>query len=233
MGTSAHKKTTTYRRARPLNGVRVLVTAGPTVEDIDPVRFISNRSSGRMGVALAEAACEMGAKTVLVHGPLAVKRPRHKRLVAVSVRSAAEMFRAVLREARRADLVIMAAAVADFTPVRVACTKIKKRGRATMWLRLKKTRDILAAVGHLRPRPVIVGFAAETENVLVEARRKLKAKNCDLICANNVNEPGSGFGVATNRVVVIRRDGAVMRWPRASKKVIARRLLTEALHFLR
>jgi phosphopantothenoylcysteine decarboxylase/phosphopantothenate--cysteine ligase len=227
------KTQTRFRGRHALKGLCVLVSAGPTVEDIDPVRFISNRSSGRMGVALAEAALEMGAQTVLVHGPLAVKLPRHRRLKAWPVRSAKDMYRAVLREARRANLVIMAAAVADFTPIRVSRSKIKKTRRAVISLKLKKTPDILAAVGRLRPRPVLVGFAAETDNLLAEARRKLIAKNCDLICANNVGERGSGFESATNRVTVIRRDGGLLRWPRASKKIVARRIVREAMRLLK
>lgn len=213
------------RKRGTLEGVRVLVTAGPTVEDIDPVRFISNRSSGRMGVAVARAAAAMGARVMLVHGPLSVAAPRHTRIRCVAVRSAREMCDVVMRLAPQNRVVIMAAAVADFTPTRRASQKIKKTGRAEWSLRLKRTPDILAALGKLKKRPFLVGFAAETKQLLKEARRKLIEKGCDLVCANDVSEKGSGFEVPTNRVLILDALGNVEHWPRMSKMAVAGRLL--------
>lgn len=222
--------TTPRRRTRArasLKGLRVLITAGPTVEDIDPVRFISNRSSGRMGVALARAAARRGAQVHLVHGPLQVPVPRGARLRAVAVRSAREMHDAVMRLAARADVAVLCAAVADFAPVRAARSKLRKEGRPRVTLRLERTPDILASLGRRRKRPLLVGFAAETENVERNALAKLLRKNCDLVCANLVGVKGSGFGSRTNRVTICRRDGSLTRLPTMTKERAAGRILDE------
>ena len=192
-----------------LSGRNVLITAGPTYEDIDPVRYVGNRSSGRMGFALAAEARRRGALVTLVAGPTHVEAPTVNALV--RVRSAAEMHEAVMRAAAAADLVIMAAAVADYTPVTPAVVKIAK-GDMPMTLTLQRTPDILADLGSMRHdlgtwRPLLVGFAAETEDVVRRAREKLARKKIDLIVANDVSQSDRGFGVDTNAVVMIDTDG--------------------------
>lgn len=214
-------------RSQALKGRLVVVTAGPTVEDIDPVRFISNRSSGRMGVALAGEAAERGARVLLIHGPLQVPAPRHRLVHAVPVRSARDMHRAVMKRIRKADVAILCAAVADFSPARSAKHKIKKNGKNTLRLELVKTPDILADIGALKRRPVLVGFAAETRNTMRNAKEKFLGKNCDLLCANNVLERGSGFGGRTNRITIFRRNAGTLRLPLLSKPAAAVRILDE------
>ncbi len=191
---------------RDFEGRRVLVTAGPTVERIDPVRYITNRSSGKMGYALAEAARDRGAEVVLVSGPVALAAPAG--VERVSVESSADLCEAVLARGEWADIVIQAAAPADFRPVAMAAGKIKKTG-AGMKLELENTTDIAAELGRRkRPGQVLVGFAAETDDVLANAREKLARKNCDMIVANDVSRSDAGFGVDTNAVTLITADGA-------------------------
>ena len=192
----------------PLNGTRVLVTAGPTLEDIDPVRFVGNRSSGRMGFALAAEAVKRGARVTLIAGPTSVEPPPVGEVV--RVRSAAEMHRAVLEKADSADIVIMAAAVADYAPEERAGQKISKTDQA-MTIVLKKTPDILGELGMRRLAsghgPLLVGFAAETEDVVGRATEKLRKKHVDLIVANDVSRADAGFDVETNAVTIIGAAG--------------------------
>jgi phosphopantothenoylcysteine decarboxylase/phosphopantothenate--cysteine ligase len=187
-----------------LAGRRVLVTAGPTREPIDPVRFISNPSSGKMGYALAAVAARRGADVVLVSGPVSIPEPPGVRVIRVE--TAEEMARAVEPEAATMDLFVAAAAVSDYRPKVVAAQKIKK-GPGSETLELSRTPDILAGLGERyggKPGgPVLVGFAAETEEVIARAREKLKSKRCDLVVANKVGAPGSGFGGDTNRVALV------------------------------
>ena len=189
-----------------LAGARVVVSAGPTYEDLDPVRFIGNRSSGKMGFAIAAAAARRGAETLLVAGP--VHLPTPPGVTRIDVRSARQMHDAVLH-ALPADVYIGAAAVADFTPRNVANDKIKKEaGRDTLVLELVRTPDILAAVAETPRRPrVVVGFAAETTDVARHARDKLQRKRVDLIAANRVGLPGSGFESDDNALTVYWNDG--------------------------
>ncbi len=208
-----------------LAGRRIVVTAGPTIEDVDAVRFIGNRSSGRMGFAVAEQAAARGADVTLIAGPTPVDPPAG---VAVTrVRSAREMHAAVMAALPGADVVIMAAAVADYTPAGGAiATKIEKGGALT--LQLERTPDILADLGRRRGdrvHPVLVGFAAQTGDPVDAARRKLVAKNADLIVANDVTAPGAGFDVDTNIVTLVARDGAGQALPRQSKRDVARHIL--------
>ena len=190
---------------RDFEGRRVLVTAGPTVERIDPVRYITNRSSGKMGYALAEAARARGAEVTLVSGPVKLAPPAGVALVGVE--SSAQMCEAVLSRGEWADVVIQAAAPADFRPVQVAAGKIKKTGEG-MTLSLENTTDIAAELGRRkRPGQVLVAFAAETDDVLDNARGKLVRKNADLIVANDVSRKDAGFGVDTNAVTLITGDG--------------------------
>lgn len=189
-----------------LAGVRLVVSAGPTFEDIDPVRFLGNRSSGKMGFAIAAAAAQRGAEVVLVAGP--VQLPTPPGVARVDVRSAAQMFDAVM-VALPCDAYIGAAAVADFTPRAIAASKLKKQpGQDTLVLELVKTRDVLAevAVHPQRPR-LVVGFAAETDDVARYARDKLERKRLDMICANRVGLAGSGFESDDNALLVIDADG--------------------------
>jgi len=209
---------------KDLEGLRVLVTAGPTREAIDPVRYISNRSSGRMGYALAAAAVTRGASVVLVSGPTNLTPPTG--VDTVFVTSAAQMHEAVMSRVATTDLVVKAAAVADFTPIDVADRKIKKQeGVDTMSVDLRKTPDILAELGARSPRPFLVAFAAETDAVEENAKAKLLRKGADLIAANDVSDRGIGFDSDLNEVTVIDRNGEVARIDRAPKPVVADRLL--------
>jgi phosphopantothenoylcysteine decarboxylase/phosphopantothenate--cysteine ligase len=206
-----------------LAGRTVLVTAGPTLEDIDPVRFIGNRSSGRMGFAVALEAQARGATVQLVAGPTAIEPPAVGEVV--RVRSAREMHAAVMARAGDADVVVMAAAVADYAPTVVAESKIEKGG--PLRIDLERTPDILADLGARRgdgQRPVLVGFAAQSGPVEGAARGKLEAKRVDLVVANDITEPGAGFDVETNHVALVSHDG-VERLPLMSKREVAGLLL--------
>ena len=208
----------------PLAGRRIVVTAGPTREAVDPVRYISNHSSGKMGVALAQAAWRRGADVALVAGPLGVAAPVGPRLR--SVETTEEMAAAVSDELARADALIMAAAPADFRPAQRADRKIKKSDGAPAPIALAKTTDILAATrASRRPGAVVVGFALETHDVLAYGREKLAAKGLDLIVVNDATEPGAGFGVDTNRVTIIARDGREEALPLQSKDDVADAIL--------
>lgn len=188
-----------------LKGKRVLITAGPTQERLDPVRFLTNRSSGKMGYALAKAAKAMGAEVTLVTGKTALLPPYG--VETVPVVSASEMADAVEDRKESADLIVMAAAVADYTPVAVSGQKIKKAD-GTLSLELRRTKDILASLGETkRPGQVIVGFSMETENLLENSRKKLVKKNADMIVANSIADEKTGFGVDTNAAILITKDG--------------------------
>ncbi|MGF7086791.1 phosphopantothenoylcysteine decarboxylase/phosphopantothenate--cysteine ligase [Kroppenstedtia sanguinis] len=213
-----------------LQGKRVLVTAGPTREPLDPVRYLSNRSSGKMGYAIAEACVRAGAETVLVSGPTELSSPSGVRRVQVT--TAEEMWRAVMEEMTACDVIIKAAAVADYTSETVASQKMKKSGER-MQLELKRTRDILAEAGQRKEGRFLVGFAAETEQVAQHAMDKLHRKNLDLVVANDVSLPGAGFDGDTNRVTVFDADGEVVSLPQMSKREVADRLVAligERLH---
>ena len=207
--------------SRSLQGVHMLVTAGPTQEAVDPVRFLSNHSSGKMGYALASEAKRRGAEVTLVSGPVTEVPPSGIRLVRVT--SAEEMATAVDAYRDDADVVIAAAAVADFTPIDVKSSKMKRREMESdeMTIRLKPTRDILRSIGENRRREqIIVGFALESENLLASARRKLEEKRCDLIVANSAVEEGSGFGGDENRITLVEHDRE-QEFPRMSKRECA------------
>jgi phosphopantothenoylcysteine decarboxylase/phosphopantothenate--cysteine ligase len=211
--------------AGPLRGQRILVTAGPTYEDVDPVRYLGNRSSGRMGFAIAAEAARRGAEVTLVAGPTAIEPPAVHEIV--RVRSAAEMHAAVTARADRMHIVVMAAAVADYTPERRAPQKVAK-GDETLTLVLKKTPDILGDLGERRIKagkgPLLVGFAAETEHVVTRATAKRERKHIDLIVANDVSGPDAGFDVDANAVTIVGPDG-VESIPLQSKARIAATIL--------
>ena len=209
-----------------LAGETVLVTAGPTCEDIDPVRFLTNRSSGKMGYAVAAEAARRGAKVLLVTGPTSLDTP--KGVERIEVRSAEEMQRAVQSRFSNCTIGVFAAAVADYRPVEQSGQKIK-RGKEGLTLRLEPNPDILASVAKDKGERIIVGFAAETEHVAENARKKLTQKNADLIVANDVSKAGAGFDHDTNIVTLFSRDGRDLPLPRLSKSDVAQRILDEAL----
>jgi len=217
----------------PLAGVRVLVTAGGTQEPLDPVRHIGNRSSGKMGYALAEAARDMGAQVILVSAPTCLAPVFGVEML--HVRTAAEMHRAVMERLSQVDVLIMAAAVADYRPKHAAVQKIKK-GAKGLVLELERTEDILGAVAKARPslgKPrVVVGFAAETEDLLKNAREKMHRKKVDLLVANDVSAPDSGFGVETNRVVLLAPGKTEEALPLLPKFEVAERVLSKVAALL-
>lgn len=209
---------------RDLVGETLLVTAGPTCEDLDPVRYLTNRSSGRMGYAVAEAAARRGARVILVSGPTALIPPAGVEVA--GVRTTEEMRQAVRRRVGEASIVVGAAAVVDFRPAKVAAQKIR-RARVSWQVRLESTPDILAEVARAKNGRVLVGFAAETEEVLKNARAKLRAKKLDIVVANDVTQDGAGFDVDTNVVTMVTRDGHTIPLPKMSKLAVAHRLLDE------
>ena len=210
-------------------GRTVLLTAGPTVEDLDPVRFITNRSSGKMGYALAEAARDRGARVVLVSGPTKLAPPA--RVETLAVRSTREMYDAVMRRLSEASIFIGCAAVADFRPASRAAQKIKKDGRKIITLELEETEDIIAAVGAdpNRNGRLVVGFAAESQTLLEYAEKKLRDKGMDLIVANDILRTDAGFDTDQNAATILGRDGRRVPLPLQSKRAMADRILDEIL----
>ena len=210
-------------RAGDLAGYRLVVTAGGTKEPIDPVRYVGNHSSGKMGYAIAEAARDRGAEVTLVSAPTALSDPYAVRMVMAS--TAAEMCDAVLRECRAADALIMAAAVADYRPRSSAAQKIKKEGATGLTLDLEPTVDVLEAVQRAEPDLIRVGFAAESEDLVAHAAQKLKRKGLSLIAANDITASDAGFGSDTNRVVLLDAGGGSESLPLMSKHEVAHHLL--------
>lgn len=211
---------------RDLKGEHFLITAGPNREPIDPVRYISNRSSGKMGYALARAALRRGGEVTLVSGPTALEPPAGARVIAVT--TAEEMRAVVLKEFARSTVVVMAAAVSDYHPVVTAGKKLK-RAKEPIELRLEPNPDILKELGGKKAGQILVGFAAETEDLAANAEKKLREKNLDMIVANNVAEPNSGFDGDTNIATILDRTGAVRSLPLMSKDDLADRIYD---HFL-
>jgi phosphopantothenoylcysteine decarboxylase/phosphopantothenate--cysteine ligase len=203
--------------------VRFLVTAGPTREPIDPVRYISNRSSGKMGYAIAEAALAEGHEVTLISGPVTLEAPRDAQLI--SVLTSDEMFEAVHRHADQCDICVLCAAVADYKPATVSSTKIKKRTEKIS-LELIPARDILDSLGQQQDRQfLLVGFAAETNHVEENAVKKLHVKNCDIIIANDISGANSGMESDVNEVTILFRNGEKEKISRAPKRIIARELV--------
>jgi phosphopantothenoylcysteine decarboxylase/phosphopantothenate--cysteine ligase len=215
---------------RDLDGETVLVTAGPTCEDLDPVRYITNRSSGKMGYAVAEAAALRGAKVILVSGPVNLEVPSG--VERIDVRTARDMHHAVVDRIVGASIAIFAAAVADYRPVEQHSEKIKKSD-AALAIALEPTADILAEVARNKGQKIVVGFAAETDHVAENARKKLSAKNADLIVANDVTAEGAGFDRDTNIVTLFSRDGRDLALPKMSKSEVAQRILDEVVRLRR
>ncbi|WP_404432890.1 bifunctional phosphopantothenoylcysteine decarboxylase/phosphopantothenate--cysteine ligase CoaBC [Sutcliffiella horikoshii] len=209
---------------RTLTGKTVLVTAGPTVEKVDPVRFFTNRSTGKMGYAIAEAAANLGADVILVSGPTNLPDP--PKVQTIRVESAEEMFHAVMRHYEKTDVVIKSAAVADYRPKFVSDMKMKKQDGDSV-LELERTKDILKTLGERKEHQVLVGFAAETNNVEEYAKGKLAKKNLDYVVANNVTVSGAGFGTDTNLVTIYKKDGTSISLPMMSKQDVAYAILEE------
>ena len=213
---------------KDMAGVNVLVTAGPTREAIDPVRYITNHSTGKMGVAVAKAAAQRGANVTLVAGPIEVDIPKY--INVVNITSAEDMFREVTERAKEQDVIIKAAAVADFTPVNVADDKIKKADKdSNLSIELSRTKDILKWLGENKSEDqILCGFSMETKDMMENSRKKLNSKNLDMICANNLKVQGAGFGVDTNVITIITKDKEV-ELELMSKDKAAHEILSEIM----
>ena len=216
---------------KDLKGEQILITGGPTQEPIDPVRFITNRSSGKMGVALAKVARRRGAEVILITGPSSLPPPRRD-IQWVPVRSAEEMREAVFAHLEGSSVVIKSAAVSDYRPKAASEKKIKKEGSEYI-LALERTKDILEELGKKKGKRILVGFAAETEDLMANAKKKLLEKNLDLIVANDVSRPGAGFGVDTNQVKVLYPSGQVKDLPLMTKEEVAQFILDDVAKLLK
>lgn len=217
---------------RDLQGKKILVTAGPTHEPIDPVRFISNRSSGKMGFAIANASAQRGANVTLISGPVSLGTP--KNVTRIDVETAEQMREAVMHHAKKCDAIIMAAAVADYAPKKPAANKIKKDELASsgLTLELKPTFDILRDLGAKKNGTVLVGFALETQDELKNAKEKLRKKNLDLIILNSTRDEGAAFGADTNVVTIISKDGKVEKLPKMPKFDVSVEILNRVVKLL-
>jgi phosphopantothenoylcysteine decarboxylase/phosphopantothenate--cysteine ligase len=214
-----------FKKKKQLAGKKVLITAGPTFEAIDPVRFIGNHSSGKMGFALAEECASIGADVTLVSGPVSMDKSLYVKHI--DVVSADEMYREVLNNFDQADIVIMAAAVADYRPENPATDKIKKKDDR-LSIQLIKTTDILAELGKRKQDDqILAGFALETSNEMENAEKKLRTKNLDMIVLNSLRDDGAGFGVSTNKVTIIKRDGKQQSYPQKDKRDVAKDIISE------
>jgi phosphopantothenoylcysteine decarboxylase/phosphopantothenate--cysteine ligase len=215
---------------KDLEGEQILVTGGPTQEPIDPVRFITNRSSGKMGYALAKMARRRGAEVVLITGPTSLPLP-HRDIKLVPIRSAEEMRKAVFNYLEGSSVVIKAAAVSDYRPKVFSQKKIKK-GNFDTTLVLERTRDILEELGKKKGNRILIGFAAETENLITNAKKKLREKNLDFIVVNDVTQPGAGFSSDTNQVKIIYPSGKARDLPLMSKEEVSQVILNEVVGLL-
>lgn len=221
-----------FKTEKKLQGKKVLITAGPTYEAIDPVRFIGNHSTGKMGVAIAESFAEQGAHVVLICGPSVQKLANETGITRVNVTTAAEMHTQCLQHFKTSDITVMSAAVADYRPEKTANQKIKKKGE-TLDLHLVKNADILLDLGTKKSaKQVLIGFALETENEELHAKEKLKRKNLDMIVLNSLNDKGAGFGTDTNKVTLIFKSKKSKGLPLMSKQNLAKELLNETIKLL-
>lgn len=213
--------------ALPLNGKKVLITAGPTYEAIDPVRFIGNHSSGKMGFEIAKAAANFGAEVTLITGPTH-ETVNHGLIHNIKVVSTLQMYNEVHKYFKNCDIAILSAAVSDYKPKKTADQKIKKK-ETTFTIQLEKTKDILASLGEIKTNQFLVGFALETNNELEHAKAKLKAKNLDLIVLNSLNDKGAGFGMSTNKVTFITNTNQVIEHQLKSKTLVAKDLIHQII----
>ena len=217
--------TTVIKDEEPiLRGKNVIVTAGPTRERIDPVRYLTNFSSGKMGYAIAETAAKLGAHVTLISGPVSLDKPKNVQLV--KVESAEEMYKCVFQYYDGADIVVKTAAVADYRPKAIHDNKMKKQ-EGSMTIELERTKDILKELGMKKKHQYLVGFAAETENVEAYARKKLESKNADMIVANNVSVEGAGFGTDTNIVTIFKENNEKRELPQLTKSEVALEIFNE------
>ena len=218
-----------FAKRQKLSGKKVLITAGPTYEKIDPVRFIGNYSSGKMGFALAEVCAEQGAEVMLVSGPVMLQA-KHPGIRRIDVESAAEMYEAAIKCFPKADIAILCAAVADFTPKTTADRKIKRKGD-NLKLELQPTQDIAAALGAIKKKKqLLVGFALETDNEMKNAKEKMERKNLDLIVLNSLQDEGAGFRVDTNKVTIIDRHHGLTSYGTKSKREVAEDIVERIIH---
>jgi phosphopantothenoylcysteine decarboxylase / phosphopantothenate---cysteine ligase len=213
----------------PLKGKNILITAGPTYEAIDPVRFIGNHSSGKMGFDIANEAANKGANVILVSGPTHLK-VSNSSIELIRIRSAQEMYDVCQEYYKNMDVAIAAAAVADYRPKNVASQKIKKN-EATFSIELEKTKDILAVLGEQKKNQFLIGFALETENEIEHAKQKIQKKNLDLIVLNSLNDVGAGFGSPTNKVTFISKDFSIEPKELKSKEEVAQDIINKVIQF--
>lgn len=225
------ERTEDFFSPKDLKGERILITSGPTQEPIDPVRFITNQSSGKMGYALAKVARRRGAEVTLITGPTSLSASRRD-IKVVPVRTAEEMKEAVFAYLEGCSVVIKAAAVSDYRPKVVSARKLKKGDQYSL-LELERTTDILEEIGKKKGDRILVGFAAETEALMVNARKKLKEKNLDFIVANDVSRQDAGFGVDTNQVKILYSSGEIKRFPLMSKEEVSQSILNEVVKLLK
>ncbi|MEO1451602.1 MAG: bifunctional phosphopantothenoylcysteine decarboxylase/phosphopantothenate--cysteine ligase CoaBC, partial [Bacteroidota bacterium] len=219
-----------FDQQKPLAGKKLMLTAGPTREAIDPVRFISNHSTGKMGYALAAEAARLGAEVTLVSGPTVLSDPPG--VQTIRIQRTQEMYDIVHQTAAEQDIIIAAAAVSDYTPVEVATQKLKKQGD-DMHLRLKRTPDILKSLGEVKPaHQILVGFALETNDELGNAKKKLSSKNLDFIVLNSLRDPGAGFAHDTNKITILDRQGEQWSFPLKSKLEVAKDILNRICAFI-
>ena len=229
------EQVTSYFNDGVLKGKTVVITAGPTYEKIDPVRFIGNRSSGKMGLALANSALSLGADVTLILGPNHLTLPKHDRLTVVAVESAREMYEATKKEIDQYDIAIMAAAVADYTLAKPSDIKIKKQGgEDELHLTLEETVDIAAVVGKAKKaHQILVGFALETNNESQNARKKLDKKGLDMIVLNSLRDKGAGFSVDTNKITIITKDNKVQEFELKSKSSVSDDIFDSIIQLMR
>jgi len=216
---------------KDLKGEKILITGGPTQEPIDPIRFLTNHSSGKMGHALAKVARRRGAEVIFIKGPTSLSIPRRD-IKVVSVRTAEEMREAVLAHMEGCSVVIKAAAVSDYRPKKVSPQKLKKTESHSS-IELERTRDILEEIGKRKGKRILIGFAAETENLMANARKKMMEKNLDLIVANDVTQSGAGFGFDTNQVKILYPSGEIKDLPLMSKEEVSVFVLNEIANLLK
>ena len=215
---------------KPFTNKNILITAGPTREAIDPVRFLSNKSTGKMGYAIAEEAALAGANVTLISGPTALSNP--KNVTMIRVESASEMLEQVLSHYEKSDVVIKSAAVADYRPKHTFSNKLKKQAD-DLTIEMERTTDILKTLGNQKQHQLLIGFAAETENIEYYARKKLASKNADMIIANNVTQEGAGFAADTNIVTMYKKDDSKIELPLLTKRDVARAILEQVNKLLK
>ena len=222
-----------FLKKEDLKGEKVIVTAGPTFENIDPVRFIGNYSSGKMGFEIAEEMAQRGAEIVLISGPTSLKSPSNDRVKRIDVMSATEMYEAVKNNFGKCTIAVFAAAVADYAPVEVSDKKIKREHEEELNIKLKRNPDIAAEMGAIKSGQITVGFALETHDEIDNAKNKLRNKNLDLIVLNSLNDPEAGFMKETNKVTILDKKGESKKYPAKSKREVATDIIEEILRYKR